>query len=63
MCHLEIWKNVEDENNILGGKRQRPILHKRDMSNENSGIAFIFVKENLRISMKSISIFAPLAAH
>lgn len=45
MCHLEIWKNVGDENNILGGKRQRPILHKRDMSHENSGIAFIFVKE------------------
>lgn len=45
MCHLEIWKNVGDENNILGGKRQRPILHKRDMSHGNSGIAFICVKE------------------
>lgn len=32
MCHLEIWKNVEDENNILGGKRQRPILHKRHVT-------------------------------
>lgn len=25
-------ENVGDENNILGGKRQRPILHKRDVT-------------------------------
>lgn len=63
MCHLEIWKNVGDENNILGEKRQRPILHKRDMSHGNSGIASICVKEKIRISIKPTSIFAPLAAH